>query len=834
MPRLDTLRANISFALRLMQKRPAFTALVVATLALGIGANTAIFTLADAILLRPLPYRAPEQLHLLWLKTPPEGGVAGVERMPWSFRQLETLRRSARGFSGVAGVSDLDVTLTGDAVPERLGAEIVTSNYFDVLGVSAARGRTFERDYQPGAAPFVVISAALWASHFGASPAVIGRTVVLNGSALNVIGVAPAGFKGTTGRAELWIPTAMAPQFLYDGILEEDGNHWLQAIGRTDPAVERAAVPGLVAAAGRAVLDAHRGGGGSQWQAYAVPFRDARQDPVIRRSVLVLLGAVAAVLLIVCVNVANLLLARATQREHEVAVRLALGAPRKDLAAQLLTESVVLAVAGLVAGLLVALWGVDLLAGLTPERTAALGLVAGGIEPGQLGLNWRVLAYAGVVTVLTGVLFGAVPALQMTRSQATVLRAATQGEAPRGWLRGLPGARGALVITEIALALVLLTAASLMLRSFVSLRAVELGFDPDNVLTFRVEAPAPTYTSAQARLLQERILDRIATLPNVTAVGADVCPPLQSCMTSVVNRAGDQHWDFAAGNAGPQVGVHATTPKYFAALRVPVRRGRVFDGTERPGGPLVAVLNEAAAARLFPGRDPVGQRLSVMSAYFQGGGEPAEVIGVVGDVRYEAPDEPGENLHVYTPAYQFSLRAMTVMVRTSGKPEALIPVVREAVSAEAPELPIYNVRTMRERVADATARTRFATLLLGIFAAISLVLAAVGIYGVTSFMVTQRTRELGIRVALGARRSEVLGLVLRQGGALILIGSCLGLGASLLTSGVLRGLLFEVTPNDPLTMALGLGALVLVALLAVLVPAWSVLRQDPVDSLRTS
>jgi predicted permease len=397
----------------------------------------------------------------------------------------------------------------------------------------------------------------------------------------------------------------------------------------------------------------------------------------------------------------------------------------------------------------------------------------------------------------------------------------------------VPGARGALVITEIALALVLLTGASLMLRSFISLRSVDLGFDPEKVLTFRVEAPAPAYTSEQARLLQERILDRVAGLPNVTAVGADVCPPLESCMISVVNRAGDQLWDFAV-SAGPQVGVHAATPDYFAALRVPVLRGRVFDGTERSGGPLVAVLNESAAASLFPGRDPVGQRVSVMSAYFQGGQEQAEVIGVVGDVRYEAPDEPGNNLHIYTPAYQFSLRVMTVMVRTSSEPEALVPAVREAVGAVAPELPVFNIRTMRERVADATAPTRFATLLLGIFAAMSLVLAAVGIYGVTSFMVTQRTRELGIRMALGARHSGLLGMVLREGGALILVGSCLGVGASLLVSGVLRGLLFEVTPNDPLTMALGVAALLLVALLAVLVPAWSVLRQDPVDSLRTS
>jgi predicted permease len=349
-----------------------------------------------------------------------------------------------------------------------------------------------------------------------------------------------------------------------------------------------------------------------------------------------------------------------------------------------------------------------------------------------------------------------------------------------------------------------------------------------------MDPPPGEYTSEQARLLLERVIDRIGGLPGVEAVGADRCPPLHSCMISVVTRAGDQQWKLDTGNAGPEVGLHATTPRYFDALRVPVVRGRVFDGSERPGGPLVAVLSETAAARLFPGRNPLGQPLTVASAYWRGGEESAEVIGVVGDVRYEAPDVAGEQLHVYTPAFQFSTRAVTVMVRTLGDPEALIPAVREAVTAEAPELPLYDVRTLGERVADATTRSRFATLLLGIFAAASLVLAAVGIYGVMSFTVAQRTRELGIRVALGARRQALLGLVLRQGGGLILAGSAIGVTASFLTSRVLEGLLFGVTPNDPATMALGVGLLVLVAMAAVLVPAWGALRRDPVRALRAS
>jgi putative ABC transport system permease protein len=372
-----------------------------------------------------------------------------------------------------------------------------------------------------------------------------------------------------------------------------------------------------------------------------------------------------------------------------------------------------------------------------------------------------------------------------------------------------------------------------MLRSFAKLRAVDLGFEPSRVLTFSVEPPPSGYTGDQARLLQERILRRIESLPGVEAVGADRCPPLQSCMVSVVSQAGTRRWDFEAGSRGPEIGVHSATPQYFRTLGVPVKRGRVFDGTERPGTPRVIVINEAAAEKLFPGQDPIGQRITVLTAYFAGGEEPAEVIGVVGNVRYAAPDQAGDNLQVYAPAFQWSTRATTFMVKTRGEPDALIPAVRDAVIREAADLPIYNVRSMAERAADATARSRFATLLLGIFAAASLALAAVGIYGVMSFAVAQRTRELGVRMALGARGRSLLGLVLRQGAALLLVGGAIGLAGSFATTRALRGLLFEVTPNDPLTMAAGVAVLSLVAMAAVLVPAWRAMRHDPMHALRT-
>ena len=832
---MERLRSDIAFALRLMRKRPAFTALIVATLAIGIGANTAIFTLADATLLRPLPYAHAEELDVVSLSMPPQGEQPAVNDMPWSYPKFTAFREIDRAYASIAGMLNMNLTLTGDGAPERIGAEAVTENYFETLGVTPRLGRFFSpgEAYAPGAAPYAVIGEGLWQTRFGAQPGAVGSTVVLDGVTLTVVGVAPSGFRGLNGEADVWVPIAMLPTLIYPGMLDEDGNHWLRAVGRRKPGASSEAIAAQVAQAGSAI--AKQFVGGTDWSAVNVPVRSARQDPVVRRSVFVLLGAVTAVLLIACVNVANLLLARATQREREVAVRRALGATRNRLLAQLLTESVVLSMAGLVGGLVLALWGIDLLATLSPERTEALGIQGGGtLELQDLGLNLRVLGYAGLVTLLTAALFGLAPAVQLVRSQATVLREAAHGKPPRGALRWLHGGRGALVITEIALALVLLTGATLMLRSFSKLRAVELGFDPRNVLTFAIEPPVAAYPGDQPRLLQERITARIAQLPGVVAVGADRCAPLVSCMISVVTKAGERTWDLSVGSIGdaPRIGLHAATPDYFDALRIPLRRGRVFGPQDREGTPRVVVINEGAAERLFPGQDPIGQRVSVATSYFEGGAADAEVIGVVADVKYSAPDQEGDPLQLYAPALQWSTRTATFMVRTAGAPEALIPALRDAVLAEAPDLPMYDVKTMEELSEEATARSRFATLLLGVFALASLVLAAVGIYGVMSFAVAQRTRELGLRMALGARATTLLRLVLAQGATLLLLGTLLGLVGALLTTRVLGSLLFGVQPTDLATFSIGVATLAVVALAAVLIPAVRAMRNDPMAALR--
>jgi putative ABC transport system permease protein len=373
-----------------------------------------------------------------------------------------------------------------------------------------------------------------------------------------------------------------------------------------------------------------------------------------------------------------------------------------------------------------------------------------------------------------------------------------------------------------------------MLRSFANLRGVDLGFDPQGVLTFAIDPPTGAYPGDQARLLQERIVARIGQLPGVVAVGADRCAPLRSCMASVVTRAGDRTWQLGAGSPGDaiRIGVHAATPEYFAALRIPVRRGRVFGPQDREGTPRVVLISERAAQQLFPGQDPVGQRLSVAMGYWNGGEETAEIIGVVGNVKYSAPDQADEDPQVYVPALQWTARAATFMVRTAAAPGTMASTLREAVLTEAPDLAVYDVKTMEEIAADATAKSRFATLLLGVFAVASLILAAVGIYGVMSFAVAQRTRELGLRMALGARSGNLLGLVMGQGVTLLVLGTLFGLAGALLTTRALGGLLFGIQPTDLATFAIGVLVLAAVALGAVLIPALRAMRNDPMIALR--
>jgi putative ABC transport system permease protein len=625
----------------------------------------------------------------------------------------------------------------------------------------------------------------------------------------------------------------MVPRLTYAEALEERWSHWFQVVGRLAPGVTLERARGEIAAAGAAVHAAHSAPfakDDSKGSAIIAPLRDARSDPLIRRSLAVLLGAVGFVLLIACANVANLLIARAAGRQREIGIRLALGAGRGRLVRQLLTESLLLAVLGGIGGVLLALWTTDLLSSLRPERTAAWGIRSTELlDLGSLGWDARVLTFAFGLSLFTGVLFGLLPALGASR--ATLTDALKEG--PSGAARGFGAARrlsgrGFLVAAEVAMALVLLIGAGLLMRSFALRQDVDMGFDPRGILTVRVQPPDGRYTRQTAPEMHQRVMERLAALPGVTAVSVDKCTPLSSaCNASVVTRIDET--GFPLDGSGMTIGVHFIGPEHLRVLGVPLVRGRMFTPRDRQGMPRVVLVNQAAARKWWPGKDPVGRRISVAMGYFRD--STAEVVGVIGDVKYGAIEAPAEPA-VFIPNLQYSSPSTFFLIRTSAEPSQLVAAVRREVLAVDPNLPIFNIRTMEERVGDALSRARFGSLLLAVFAGVALLLAAVGVYGVMAFAVVQRTHEMGVRMALGAERGDVLRLVLGQGVRLTLVGIAAGLLASFALTRVLAGLLFGVSATDPATfgaIALTLGV---ASLVATYIPARRATRVDPMLALR--
>ena len=831
---MDSILADLRYTLRSLRLAPGFTSVVILTLALGIGANSAIFTVVDSALLQPLPYREPDRLMQLYITVGRPD--AAVNSMVWSYPKFSTMRSAQRSFSAVAAYSQINTSLTGTDEPERLGAELVSGSYFDLLGLPMARGRGFTpaEDSTPGASPAVVIGHSLWQRRFSGSEAIVGSTAEFSKRTLTVVGVAPPGFEGLTGNAELWIPLSMAEVFSYPQALTEGGNHWLDVVGRLAPGVSPAGAIAEMPALGRIANEIYRDDGdGSVWSATAESLRDARSDPFLRRAMLVLLGAVGFVLLIACVNVANLLLARAAGRQREIAVRAALGAGRARLARQLLTESIVLSVAGGLLGIGLAAWIVDLLRAIAPAAMqGASAQAAQFLDADALHLGWRVFAFTGALSVVTGLVFGLVPALVATRSD---LNATLRQGAP-GATHGGVGSlrridpRSALIAAEVALAMVLLAGAGLMIRSFARASAIDVGFEPARTLTFRLAPPADTvYTMRAAPAFKARLLERLRAIPGVEAASVNSCAPLSSgCSRSVV-------WGIdgvpTTGSLRGNIGVHSVGTDFFKAIGARLVRGRAFESQDGPGAPRVAVINEAAARRFFPGTDPIGRRFTVATAYFAGGEEYAEIVGIVGDVRYQAIAEPAIP-DVYTPALQQTSPRGMFFLRTRGDPTAIVPAVRDAVGQIDRDLPIFDVRTMDDRFGVALSRMRFGTVLLGAFGAVALLLATLGIYGVMAYSVTARTRELGIRMALGARAADVLRMVMRQGLVLVLIGVAAGLAGAAALSRTLAALLYEVRPLDPVTFAGTAIVLVVAAGVACLLPARRATRVEPGIALR--
>jgi putative ABC transport system permease protein len=794
-----------------MRANPGFTLVAVVALALGVGANTAIFSVVNAVLLRPLRY-------------PNAGRVVAIQELNPEGRRVQSTpanfldwREQATAFEHMAAIFERTSNLASGEEAERIDLAMTSAAFFEVFGVRPRAGRFFlPEEEKAGHAPVVVLGHALWQRRFGADPSIVGRSVTLDGLPYEVVGVAPEGFS-YPDRTEAWVPPFARVPTIYEqqDVERARGFGFLTAVAllKRGETLERA----------RAEMETITARLRQQYP----ESNSKRFNRVVTlhehlvgessRALLLLLGAVALVLLIACANVANLLLARAAGRQKEMAVRAALGATRLRLARQLLVESVLLALLGGAAGLLLGWWGVDLLKGLLPAEFPRLA---------DIGVDPRVLGFTLLVSCATGLAFGLAPAVQLTRPE---LHGALK-ESARGSTGGARGGRlrSLLIVCEVALSLVLLVGAGLLFRSFLTLRAVELGFRPQSLLTFRLSPSGERFREdAQYTSFYRDVAERVSALPGVEAVGFINTLPLVKGPTSGIQFEGRPP---LRRDQRPSVNYRSVSADYFRAAGIAVVRGRVPDGRDTADAPLVLAVNQALARRDFPGEDPVGKRIS----YGIGpDGQPIwkEIVGVVADVRSE---EPGREAapEIYASYLQDPFAGMSYVVRTSVEPESLVPGVREAVRAVDRAQPVAEVRTMEQLVGESFAQPRFNSLILGLFACMALVLAAAGIYGVMSYAVTQRTHEIGIRIALGAQGRDVLRLVVGRGMALALAGVGLGLVAALALTRLMASLLYGVSAADPLTYAGVALLLTLVALLASYLPARRATKVDPMIALR--
>ncbi|HXU39692.1 MAG TPA: ABC transporter permease [Blastocatellia bacterium] len=798
---METFFHDMRYGVRMLLKNPGFAVVAIIALALGIGANAAIFSVVNTVLLRSLPYPDPDRLMVLReTKLPqfPEFSISPGNFLDWQkqntvFEKLAAIQSSAYNF-------------TSDATdPERLRGARVSAGLFEMLGATPARGRTFRDDEDQPGQNLAILSSALWKRRFSADPNIVGQSILLSATSYTVIGVMPPSFQFPDRDTELWTPIGFSA-----AQAQQHGAHYLSVIGRLNPGVTLAqAGAEMSAIAGR--LAEQYSGSNAGWDVNIVPMQeyDVRD---IKPALLILLGAVALVLLIACANVANLLLARATARQKEIAIRTALGASRWRVVRQLLTESVLLALAGGAVGLLLALWGTDLLLALAPEDLPRVKDVA---------LDGRVIAFTLSVTLLTGIIFGLAPAWQASRPNLNE----TLKEGGRGTTGGHHRVRGSLVVTEVALALVLLVGAGLLIRSFYRLQQVNPGFNTKNAMAVTVSLPGKKYAQPdQLAAFYTQLIEKVASLPGVVATGASQTLPIQGDYLLGFNIQGRPP---AAPGEDKSTNYYAVTPDYFKSMGIPLIRGRVFTDQDRKDSPRVAIINEEMAKRYFPDEDPIGKGINVTN----GPETFREIVGIVGDVKQYGLAQP-TTLQTYEPFSQNPFSGMTLVVRSENNPAGLTSAIRTQVLSIDKDQPIARTRTLEQLVSDSVAQQRFAMLLLGTFGAVALVLAAVGLYGVMSYAVTQRTHELGIRMALGASTGNVLKLVVGQGMVLALVGVGIGLGAALALTRLMSNLLFATGAADPVTFV-GISLLLAgVALGACLVPARRAIKVDPMIALR--
>ena len=804
---------DLRFALRLLRKSPLFTAIAILTLALGIGLNAAVFSAVEAMVLRPLPgVRQPEELVMVY-RSYPGGFRYGANSIP----HLEDLRkRGGDVFRGVAAWRITPLNLSSDGQTARVMGVLVSANYFSVLGVSPMRGRMFAsaEDEGIGAHPVAVVSHAAWQTTFGGDPNIVGRVITLNGRKYTIIGIAPKEFHGIVPilTPALYVPLMQLAEVMPGtrDRFEDRGSNFLDVVARLQPGVSvergnermKSVMRDLTAAYPNSYTD-------SGIELVRQP--DAGINPKMRSAQVglssVVMGVVVLLLLIACVNVANLFLARARERSREMAVRLSLGAPRSRLLRQLLTESFLFAGLAAAAGLALAWWVIGIVNGIELPIDVS-------IDPG-LRLSSPVLWFTLATTLVTALLFGLLPALQATRPS---LVPALKGEAPAGGSRS--ALSRALVVAQVALSLVLLVTAGLFLRSLGTATNVDKGFDPDNLLLASVDPGLQGYDRARSEVFYHRLVERLRALPGVKAVGLGEMVQLSA---GNQQRGIDVPGYTPSKNENMSIDYNIVTPGYFAAMGIRVR-GREFTDRDDSTAAGAVVVNERMAQRFWPKQDALGKRI-------HHDGRDFTVVGVVPNGKYSSLGEPPLS-YMYYPQAQLWNYQMVIHLRTAGDPAGLAPALRAEVASLDPDLPVSNLVTMRRALGFSLMPARLLGAVLGVFGLLGLVLAAVGMYGVMAYTVAQRTREIGIRMAVGAASEQVLGLVVRQGLRLVVLGSIIGLAGAAGAAMLVRGLLYGTQAFDPVTFVGVPSILVGVALLAIWVPARRAARMDPVVALR--
>ena len=801
---------DLLHSIRSLLRHPAFTAVAVITLMLAIGVNTTIFSIVNAVLLKALPFRDPQQLVSVD-RAPTAGGLPGIaayQYLAWKDRNTT--------FDDLAAFTDNNFNLTGTGEPERISCAQVTSSLFTTLGIQPVRGRFFvaEED-KPGASNVAIVSEAFWLRRFGRDESILQKTLTLDNKPYAIVGVMPNNFR-YPGEFDVWLPLALDP-------VKEFQGDWFQLVD-----VAGRLKPNATLAGAQTELNLIAKQASDQGKAEPLPFAAVDIAPLhkqlvagIRVTVLVLWGAVGLVMLLACINVASLMISRTLARQREMAVRAAVGARRWQLVRQLLTESVLVGVVGGALGLLIAVWGTRAISSLVPK-----GFTSSVYDLNNIRLDWRVFAFTLGLSVLTGIVFGLAPAL--TASRPDLIGALRNSRAHGLMSFGLRSFRGWLVVAELALAVVLLLAAGLLVRSFNKLVAVDLGFDRENVLTTRIALPRSSYAKPQqVQAFYDDLLQRVKSLPGVQSAGMINHTPLQGF--GMVAFMGIEGYPKIDQKKDPAVGIGTVSADYFRTLKIPLLSGRYYDARDGADGQKVAIVNQAFVNHFSANSEPLGKRVGF-------GCEESEglcrtIVGVVGNIRQESiTDEVAPE--IFVPFAQSRMNSVTLMVRTDSDPLALARSVRNEVLAIDKNQPIYDVKTLAQRVNDAVAVSRSLTVLFASFALLALVLGAVGIYGIVSYSVTQRTHEIGIRMALGARAANVLSLIMKNGLTLVLTGIVIGVGSAFGLTRFLATLLFGIEPTDSVTFVVVSSVFFVIAMVAALVPALRATRVDPLVALR--